>query len=183
MAGVDEAGRGPLAGPVVVAAVVLPREWRPEAPLDDSKRMSPEAREKAYRAVRRVALGWRMTAVQPEEIDRLNILGATLAGMSRVVERLRPPPDYVLVDGNRLPPLTVPSEAVVKGDQRSLSVAAASVLAKVARDRIMVVYAARYPHWGFERHKGYGTAMHLAAIGRHGRSPIHRRSFKVRGLE
>ena len=183
VAGVDEAGRGPLAGPVVVAAVVLPRDWRPDVPLDDSKRMSPEAREVAYLVVRRDALDWRMTAVQPVEIDRLNILGATLEGMRRVVERLRPPPDYVLVDGDRLPPLTVPGEAVVKGDQRSLSIAAASVLAKVARDRIMGVYAARYPQWGFERHKGYGTVMHREAIARHGRSPIHRNSFKVRGLE
>lgn len=183
VAGVDEAGRGPLAGPVVVAAVVLPRDWRPGVPLDDSKRMTPEAREAAYCAVRRDALDWRMTAVQPAEIDRLNILGATLAGMSRAVARLRPPPDYVLVDGNRLPTMAVPGEAVVKGDQRSLSIAAASVLAKVARDRIMTVYAARYPHWGFERHKGYGTRMHLEAIHRHGRSPIHRESFRVRGLE
>lgn len=183
VAGVDEAGRGPLAGPVVVAAVVLPRDWRPDVPLDDSKRMSPSAREAAYSAVRRDALDWRMTAVQPAVIDRLNILGATLEGMRRVVERLRPPPDYVLVDGDRLPPLAVPGEAVVKGDQRSLSIAAASVLAKVARDRIMRVYAARYPDWGFEWHKGYGTAMHREAIGRHGRSPIHRDSFKVWGLE
>lgn len=182
VAGVDEAGRGPLAGPVVVAAVVLPQGWQPEVPLDDSKRMTPEAREAAFTAVRRHALDWRMTAVQPAEIDRLNILGATLAGMCRVVERLRPQPDYVLVDGNRLPPLQVPAEALVKGDQRSLSIAAASVLAKVARDRIMAVYAIRYPHWGFERHKGYGTAMHREAMARHGRSPIHRESFRVRGL-
>lgn len=181
VAGVDEAGRGPLAGPVVVAAVVLPQNWRPDVPLDDSKRMSPSAREAAYLAVRRDALDWRMTALQPAEIDRLNILGATLEGMRRVVERLRPLPDYVLVDGNCLPPLVVPGEAVVKGDQRSLSIAAASVLAKVARDRIMRVYALRYPQWGFERHKGYGTAMHREAMVRHGRSPIHRKSFKVRG--
>ena len=183
VAGVDEAGRGPLAGPVVVAAVVLPMDWLPDVPLDDSKRMTPEAREAAFAAIRRHALDWRMTAVQPEEIDRLNILGATLAGMCRVVQRLRPQPDYVLVDGNRLPPLQVPAEALVKGDQRSLSIAAASVLAKVARDRIMTVYAGRFPQWGFERHKGYGTAVHREAIARHGRSPIHRESFKVRGLE
>ncbi len=183
VAGVDEAGRGPLVGPLVVAAVVLPEGWRPEVPVDDSKRLSPEAREIAFAVVRRDALAWRMTTVQAAEIDRLNILGATLAGMRRVVERMRPQPDYVLVDGNRIPQLTMPCEAVVKGDQRSLSIAAASVLAKVARDRIMRVYGGRFPQWGFERHKGYGTAMHLEAIGRHGRSPIHRESFRVRGLE
>ncbi len=183
VAGVDEAGRGPLAGPVVIAVVVLPAGWRCQVPLDDSKRMTPQAREAAFSHVRAGALAWRMIAVGPEEIDRLNILAATLVGMRRAVERLRPLPDYVLVDGDRLPELPVPGEAVVKGDQRSLSIAAASVLAKVARDRIMCAYAVSYPQWGFERHKGYGTPMHLEAVGRHGRSPIHRASFRIRQAE
>ncbi|MCZ6472281.1 MAG: ribonuclease HII [SAR324 cluster bacterium] len=183
VAGVDEAGRGPLAGPVVVAAVVLPACWHCEVPLDDSKRMTPEAREAAFAHVRREALAWRMTVVPPQEIDRVNILQATLAGMCHTVACMQPAPDFVLVDGNRAPELDVPCETVVKGDARSMSIAAASVLAKVARDRIMRVYAIRYPQWGFERHKGYGTRMHMEAISRHGRSPIHRFSFRVRRVE
>ena len=182
VAGVDEAGRGPLAGPVVIAAVVLPRVWPAEVALDDSKRMSPEAREAAYALLRRLAPAWRMAVMQPEEIDRINILQATLAGMRLAVTRLRPPPDFVLVDGNRAPELPMPCRTVVKGDQASLSVAAASVMAKVVRDRIMRVYGRWYPQWGFERHKGYGTRLHLEAIGRHGPSPIQRCSFKVRTL-
>ncbi len=181
IAGVDEAGRGPLAGPVVVAAVVLPAAWRGPDDLDDSKRMTPEAREAAFSALRETALSWRMAVIQPEEIDRVNILQATLAGMRLAVARIEPPPDFVLVDGNRAPELPFPCETVVKGDQLSLSIAAASVMAKVVRDRMMRVYGRRYPGWGFERHKGYGTAMHRERLGRLGPSPIHRASFKVRG--
>ena len=180
VAGVDEAGRGPLAGPVVVAAVVLPKDWSNTVALDDSKRMAPEARETAFEALRESALAWRMAVIQPAEIDRLNILQATLAGMRLAVTRMEPPPDFVLVDGNRDPELPVPCEMVVKGDQRSLSIAAASVMAKVVRDRIMRVYGRRYPGWGFERHKGYGTAAHRQVLARWGPSPIHRASFKVR---
>lgn len=177
IAGVDEAGRGPLAGPVVVAAVVLPMGWVPPVRIDDSKRLSPAQREEAYRAVRQAALTWRAAAVGAVEIDRLNILAATLAGMRRVVERMRPPPDFVLVDGNRPPDVPCGCRAVVKGDGRSMSIAAASIIAKVARDRIMTVYGRRYPEWGFARHKGYPTAEHRALLARIGPSPIHRRSF------
>ena len=120
--------------------------------------------------------------VPPETIDRINILQATLQGMAQAVKRLNPPPQYVLVDGNRWPEMTVPGEAIVRGDARSCTIAAASIVAKVVRDRLMRVYGRRYPQWGFERHKGYGTAAHRKAMERHGLSPIHRRSFRVKGL-
>jgi ribonuclease HII len=178
VAGVDEAGRGPLAGPVVVAAVILPLEWRPAARIDDSKRLSAAQRELAYAAIRGAALAWRAVAVGPEEIDRVNILRATLAGMARAVERIQPPPDFVLVDGNKAPALACGCRTVVGGDGLSLSIAAASIVAKVARDRIMRVYAQRYPQWGFAQHKGYPTAAHREALARMGPSPIHRRSFR-----
>lgn len=181
VAGVDEAGRGPLAGPVVIGAVILPPGWRPPVPLDDSKRLSAAGREAAYRAVRAGALAWRLVVVPPAEIDRLNILQATLAGMARAVARLRPAADYVLVDGDRLPPLEGPAEARVGGDGEAACIAAASVLAKVVRDRLMAVYGRRYPEWGFARHKGYGTPAHREALARHGPSPIHRRSFRTGG--
>ncbi|MBI4082981.1 MAG: ribonuclease HII [Candidatus Lambdaproteobacteria bacterium] len=180
VAGVDEAGRGPLAGPVVVAAVVLPPEWPPELRLNDSKKLAPAQRERLFPEIRRRAIAWRITAVMPAEIDRVNILRATLAGMARAIASLRPAPDCVLVDGNTLPRLALPARAVVAGDARSNSIAAASILAKVVRDRIMGAYARRYPGWGFERHKGYGTEAHREALARLGASPIHRRSFRVR---
>jgi ribonuclease HII len=182
VAGVDEAGRGPLAGPVVVAAVILPPGWPAELVLDDSKRLTPERRERLFDGVRRHALAWRVRVMAPALIDRVNILQATLQGMAEAVARLRPAADYVLVDGNRLPALAppTPAEAIVKGDGRCCSIAAASILAKVVRDRLMAVYGRRYPEWGFAAHKGYGTAAHLEALQRCGPSPIHRRSFRVR---
>ena len=182
VAGVDEAGRGPLAGPVVVAAVILPRDWPREWALDDSKRLAPERREVLYGAIRRHALAWRVRVMPCALIDRVNILQATLQGMAEAVERLRPAADFVLVDGNRLPPLAPPAEAIVKGDGRCCSIAAASILAKVVRDRLMRVYGRRYPRWGFAQHKGYATAAHLEALRRWGPSPIHRRTFRVRGM-
>jgi ribonuclease HII len=181
VAGVDEAGRGPLAGPVVVAAVVLPPGWQPAVRVDDSKRMPPPAREAAFAEIRRAALCWRICAVSAAEIDRVNILRATLAGMCRVVEALRPAADFVLVDGNQAPALRAPCRTVVRGDGISLSIAAASILAKVARDRIMRAYGERYPGWGFGQHKGYPTAAHREALQRLGPSPIHRASFRAQG--
>ncbi len=178
VAGVDEAGRGPLAGPVVIAAVVLPHHWPGGVRLDDSKRMSPEAREEAFSEVRGRAVAWRIAVIPPAEIDRINIFQATMVGMREAVSRLRLRPDYVLVDGNRVPDMPWPSRPVVKGDGLSLSIAAASVLAKVARDRIMRAYGQRFPQWGFERHKGYGTRAHLACLERYGPSPIHRATFR-----
>jgi ribonuclease HII len=177
IAGVDEAGRGPLAGPVVVAAVVLPLGWQPPVPVDDSKRLSAKKREAAYVAVLQAALAWRATAVSAGEIDRVNILAATLWGMCRVVSRMTPPPDFVLVDGNRKPALPCGCEAVVRGDGQSVSIAAASIIAKVVRDRIMAVYGKRFPEWGFAQHKGYPTQAHRAALERLGPTPLHRRSF------
>lgn len=181
VAGVDEAGRGPLAGPVVVAAVILPRPWPGELALDDSKRLAAPVRERLFGEIRRRALAWRVRVMAPALIDRVNILQATLQGMAEAVRALRPGADYVLVDGNRLPPLAQPAEALVKGDARCGSIAAASILAKVVRDRLMQVYGRRYPQWGFAEHKGYPTAAHVDALRRWGPSPIHRRSFRVRG--
>jgi ribonuclease HII len=183
VAGVDEAGRGPLAGPVVAAAVILPRDWPREIVLDDSKRMTAAARETAFVEIRRRATAWRIAVVSHEEIDRINILRATLAGMARAVAGLKGRADCVLVDGNQAPPVTVPCRTIVGGDGLSLSVAAASVLAKVVRDRLMRVYDRRDPGWGFAAHKGYPTAAHRAALERLGWSPIHRRTFGAVGRE
>lgn len=192
VAGVDEAGRGPLAGPVVVGAVILPKEWPADWPeawrLDDSKRLKAETREVLFDTIRRYALGWRVRVIGPEMIDRINILQATMLGMAQALEGLKPRPDYVLVDGNRLPALPegahgkVPALAVIKGDGLSNSIAAASVLAKVVRDRLMMVYHQRYPQWDFARHKGYPTVAHREALLRHGPSPIHRVTFRVKGM-
>jgi len=183
LAGVDEAGRGPLAGPVVAAAVILPMGWESPVPLDDSKKMTHQARERAFPVIRQQALAWAAAVAGPQEIDRVNILQASLGAMGVAVKRLRHPPDYVLVDGNKKPlglPGDMPWEAVVGGDGLSQSIAAASVLAKVIRDRIMEAYDRRYPQWGFARHKGYPTAEHRRAVQRHGPSPIHRKSFRVK---
>ena len=175
VAGVDEAGRGPLAGPVVVAAVVLSGPWPREIGLDDSKRMSAPARELAFAEIRRRARAYRIVVIPAGEIDRINILRATLAGMAQAVERIAA--DCALVDGNQAPPVAVPCRTVVGGDGLSVSIAAASVLAKVVRDRLMRAYDRRYPGWGFALHKGYPTAAHRAALARLGPSPIHRRTF------
>lgn len=182
--GIDEAGRGPLAGPVVAAAVVFPRGFSPEKgilrKLDDSKRLSGALREELAPAIREAALSWAVEAVDHLEIDRLNILRATMLAMNRAAESLASAPDMLLVDGNRFTPaLPVPYRTIVGGDRKVFSIAAASVLAKTERDRIMREYALRYPGYGFERNAGYGTAEHVEAIRRHGRSPIHRTSFRL----
>lgn len=177
LAGVDEAGRGCWAGPVVAAVVVLPPGWAPDG-LDDSKRLSAERREAIFRAIRAGALAWRACAVSPAEIDRLNILGATLQAMARAVARVAPSPDLVLVDGLQLPDLPCRGEALVRGDGRSAAVAAASVVAKVTRDRLMRAWDARLPGYGFASHKGYGSAEHRAALRRLGPCPLHRRSYR-----
>jgi ribonuclease HII len=177
--GVDEAGRGCLAGPVVAAAVVLP----PEASLrglDDSKRLSAEARAALLPVIRREALAVGVGACSPEEIDRLNVLWASLEAMRRAVLALPLPPEVVLVDGNRaIPKAPWVQETLVKGDARSLSVAAASVVAKVTRDRMMEALHVEYPAYGWDGHKGYPTATHYAALAAHGPSPHHRRSFRL----
>ncbi len=182
LAGVDEAGRGPLAGPVLAAAVILD-ERAPVAGLDDSKALSARQRERLFDEIRAKALALCIAQASVEEIDRLNILQATMLAMQRAVQGLRLPPRRVLVDGNRLPALTVPAAAVVGGDARVPAISAASILAKVARDRLCADLHAAWPQYGFDGHKGYPTAAHLAALRAHGPCPAHRRSFApVRAL-
>lgn len=178
--GVDEAGRGPLAGPVVVSAVVLAPDCRIVG-VADSKTLRPRARELLAEEIQRDAIVWSVIAMSPKEIDRLNILHATMEGMRRAVEALPLTPDYVLVDGNRLPSDCggAPWEAVVKGDGQVSAIAAASILAKVERDRIMVELDARHPGYGFAAHKGYPTPFHQRALGELGPSPVHRQSFRL----
>ena len=176
LAGVDEAGRGPLAGPVVAAAVILdPR--RPIEGLADSKRLSAKRRERLHDLICEHALCCCVAEASVEEIDRLNILHATMLAMQRAVAGLRLPPRIVLVDGNRLPQLDVPAEAVVRGDALVPAISAASIVAKVRRDRLCQQLDGQYPDYGFATHKGYGTAAHLAALQRLGPCPQHRRSF------
>lgn len=176
IAGVDEAGRGPLAGPVVAAAVILD-EMRPIAGLNDSKKLTALRRERLYDEIRAKALCCSVAQASVEEIDRLNILQATLLAMRRAVEGLRLKPAKVLVDGNRLPVLDMLAEAIVGGDALIPSISAASILAKVTRDRWCAELDQLYPQYGFAAHKGYGTAVHLAALRAHGACPEHRKSF------
>ncbi len=184
IAGVDEAGRGPLAGPVVAAAVVLPLAWIQDGlpdglqGLNDSKQVPAGRREKFYQIlVTSSDLAWGLSIVDAEEIDQINILRATHAGMVRALASLTVPPDHVLVDGLNVSAITIDQTAIVQGDARSYSIAAASILAKVTRDRLMAEYEVQWPGYGFARHKGYPTAGHLEALRRLGPCPIHRRSF------
>jgi ribonuclease HII len=176
MAGVDEAGRGPLMGPVVAAAVILD-ELNPIKGLADSKKLTARKRDKLYDEIRAKALCFSVALATVEEIDTLNILQATMLAMKRAVEGLRLKPHKVLVDGNRLPVLSMLSEAIVKGDALVPAISAASILAKVHRDRWCVEFDLQYPQYGFAGHKGYGTTAHLAALREHGACPQHRRSF------
>ena len=177
IAGVDEAGRGPIAGPVVIAAVILGENWDCSHPLNDSKKLSATLREHLFNIIRQKALSFRIISISPQKIDELNILQATLLGMKRVLKELKIHPHYVLADGNQYPAVDIPGRPVVKGDAKSFSIAAASILAKVTRDRIMIEYGRMYPAWGFSQHKGYATPQHRKAVETHGLSPIHRRSF------
>jgi ribonuclease HII len=176
VAGVDEAGRGPLAGPVIAAAVILD-ELQPIRGLADSKKLSPKTRERLFDEIRAKALCCCIAEASVEEIDRLNILQATLLAMRRAVEGLRLRPHRVLVDGNRLPTLSVPAEAIVQGDAKVQAISAASILAKVYRDRLCEQLHERHPQYGFDAHKGYGTQAHMAALREHGACAEHRRSF------
>ncbi len=176
IAGVDEAGRGPLAGPVVAAAVVLD-DLRPVRGLADSKTLSPRKRERLYDEIRAKALCCSVAEASVEEIDRLNILQATLLAMRRAVAGLRLPPQLVLIDGNRVPVLAMPAHAVVKGDAKVMAIAAASILAKVYRDQLCLALHERFPQYGFDGHKGYPTLEHLLALRVHGACVEHRRSF------
>ena len=174
--GVDEAGRGPLAGPVVAAAVILPPNT-PLSGLNDSKKLSPRRRERLAAEIRATALAWAVAEASAAEIDEWNILRATLRAMARAVAALPVMPDEVLVAGNQAPALEVPVRTIIGGDALEPAIMAASILAKTHRDARLVALDARYPEYGFARHKGYGTAAHLAALARLGPCPEHRRSF------
>lgn len=176
LAGVDEVGRGPLFGDVVTAAVILDPA-NPIEGLADSKRLTEKRRDALFDQIRSSALCWSVARASVEEIDQLNILHATMLAMQRAVAGLSIVPEYVLIDGNRCPDLTVPCEPVVKGDSRVAAISAASILAKVTRDREMQQADIRYPGYGLAKHKGYPTAVHLAALGHLGVTPQHRRSF------
>ena len=176
IAGVDEAGRGPLAGPVVVAAVVL-NPAHPIEGLDDSKKLSRNRREQLFPLIRQYAMAWAVAEVSPQEIDRINILQATLLGMKRAVENLSLSPTLALIDGNRAPSLTCRVKTIVQGDRLEPAISAASILAKVTRDRLMHEMHQRYPVYRFDHHKGYPTPLHLSLLALHGPCPEHRRSF------
>jgi len=189
IAGIDEAGRGPLAGPVVAAAVILPPGYEQGdtslqgVPINDSKKLTPRQRGKLYETITRDAISVGIGVVEAPEIDAVNILQATLAAMKEAVLALLPPPDYLLIDGLNRIDLDTPQETIVSGDSRSLSVAAASIVAKVSRDRLMEMYHRQFPQYNFLRNKGYGTREHREAILKYGRSKIHRRSFRVVGID
>ena len=175
-AGVDEAGRGPLAGPVVVAAVILPSNYE-LASLDDSKRLTALKRERLVPQIENQAIAYAVEYVEVDEIDHVNILQATMNGMKRAVENLEPAPHHAMIDGNRAPQLSCEVTTVVGGDALIASISAASILAKVYRDRLMVSMHSLYPDYGFDRHKGYPTAYHLERLRNLGPCPIHRKSF------
>ena len=174
--GIDEAGRGPLAGPVCAAAVILPEDWEPEG-LNDSKKLTPRKRELLYGEIIAGAAAWSVAYASEREIDKINILQATFLAMRRALAGLSLRPDLALVDGNRDPLLGIPTRCEIGGDGRYACIAAASVLAKVSRDRLMDAYDKEYPAYGFVRHKGYPTKAHYQALAEYGPCPIHRRSF------
>ena len=180
--GVDEAGRGPLAGPVCAAAVILPAGLVLEG-VNDSKKLSEKKREELFPVICEKALAYGIGWADEREIDEINILQATYRAMKRAVESLPLTADYALIDGNRMPPLAIPGTTIVKGDALSMSIAAASILAKVSRDRVMVQFSREYPQYGFEQHKGYGTAAHVQALREYGPCPLHRQSFLQKILE
>lgn len=177
IAGIDEAGRGPLAGPVVSAAVILPASVRLPG-VTDSKKLTPRMRARQYEEIYRHSAAVGIGIVDPVEIDRINILRAALLSMAISVQNLRPRPDFLLIDGTFTIPMDLPQQAIPKGDLKSVSIAAASIVAKVTRDRLMERYHEEYPQFGFSKHKGYPTAAHREAIKKFGCSPIHRRSFR-----
>ena len=186
IAGIDEAGRGPLAGPVVAAAAMFPLDWLKSRTLpatlvaiNDSKKLSPKIRDELFEALSGdEEITFACGIIDSEEIDKINILQATHKSMVLAAMALSVTPDFILVDGLPVATLPTPNKNVIKGDQRSILIAAASIVAKVTRDRIMVQYDRDYPEYGFAKHKGYGTTVHLAALNNHGPCPIHRRSFR-----
>lgn len=179
IAGVDESGRGPLAGPVVCAAVILPEKFRANG-INDCKMVAPEKRIGLFDYITKRALDYKIVSIHQCVIDKINILQASLLGMRVAIENLQNPPEIVLVDGNKeIPDLEIPQQALIKGDQRSLSIAAASILAKVTRDRIMDMIDTEYPQYDFRHNKGYGTRAHREALMKYGATVYHRQSFKL----
>ena len=175
--GVDEAGRGPLAGPVFAAAVILPEDLEIKG-LNDSKKISEKKREELFEVIKEKAISYSVASASVEEIEQFNILEATYLAMNRAIQGLNIPADYALIDGNRTPrDIKIPCETVIKGDAKSCSVAAASILAKVSRDRLLLEYDEQYPEYEFKNHKGYGTAAHYEAVKKYGLCPVHRPSF------
>ena len=174
--GVDEAGRGPLAGPVCAAAIILPDNMIIDG-VNDSKKLTEKKREMLFDVIKEKALAYSIAFATVEEIEEMNILNATMLAMKRAVDGLEIKADYGMIDGNKLPPLDIPCECIVKGDAKSMSIAAASILAKVSRDRLCYEYAEKYPEYGFDKHKGYGTKLHTEAILKYGPCEIHRMSF------
>lgn len=174
--GVDEAGRGPLAGPVCAAAVILPENTIIEG-VNDSKKLTEKKRESLFDVIKSTALSYCIAYASVEEIESMNILNATMLAMKRAVEGLDIKADYAMIDGNRLPDLNIEGECIVKGDAKSMSIACASILAKVSRDRLLYEYAKEYPQYHFEKHKGYGTNVHIEALKEYGPCPYHRMSF------
>ena len=181
VAGIDEAGRGPLAGPVVAAAVIFPPDVHIEK-IDDSKKLSQSERERLFRLIQEKALSVGTGIVSHEVIDEINILEATMRAMGEAVSALAPAPHHLLIDGNRYRDTSIPFTTIIGGDAKCFSIAAASIIAKVTRDRLMMEYHDRYPQYGFAKHKGYGTREHIEAIRKFGPCEIHRKSFHVTSL-
>ncbi len=179
IAGIDEAGRGPLAGPVVAAAVIFPSGYT-NGEIRDSKKLTPLKRETLYKIIRSDAISVGLGAIEASTIDRINILQATLAAMKTAVLNLSPQPDYLLIDGTNNIDIPIPQETIIRGDSLSVSVAAASIIAKVLRDQLMDRYHVLYPQYNFLKNKGYGTKEHREAVKKHGRCKIHRRSFRIK---
>lgn len=178
IAGIDEAGRGPLAGPVCVACVILPHDFTLNE-VNDSKKLSEKKRELLYDYIIENAVAYNIVLVDNEKIDELNILNATFYGMCQSAENMKITPDFVLIDGNRIKGMTLPHECIVKGDSKSVSIAAASILAKVTRDRFMLKLDEEYPQYQFSKHKGYPTKLHYEMLEKYGPCPYHRRSFRL----
>lgn len=174
--GVDEAGRGPLAGPVCAAAVILPEGVIIDG-VNDSKKLSEKKRESLFDVIREQALSYSIAYATVDEIEEINILNATMLAMCRAIDGLDIKADYAMIDGNKIPPIDIDAECIVKGDAKSMSIACASILAKVSRDRLLYKYAEEYPMYGFDKHKGYGTKAHREAILKYGPCPYHRKSF------
>lgn len=174
--GVDEAGRGPLAGPVCAAAVILPEGVIIDG-VNDSKKLSEKKRESLFDVIREQTLAYSIAYATVDEIEEINILNATMLAMRRAIDGLDIKADYAMIDGNKIPPIDIDAECIVKGDAKSMSIACASILAKVSRDRLLYKYAEEYPMYGFDKHKGYGTKVHREAILKYGPCPYHRKSF------